>query len=186
MTTFTALDIPAVIGSSRWGWYGVAGDESAVRLVTIGHASEAEVEQRLRHEQRGAEWTRSPLVTDAADEIGRYLDGEPIDLSRIPVVYGAHTPFQNQVVTALRRVHYGRTVTYGELAELAGAPSAARAVGTVMSRNPVPLLIPCHRVVGAGGALGGFSAPQGTQLKRALLAMEAGENKSLADDANES
>ena len=83
------------------------------------------------------------------------------------------TAFQESVVLAIRAVGYGQTVSYGELAELAGYPRAARAVGTVMSTNPFPILIPCHRVVASGGKLGGYSAPQGLSLKESLLAMEA-------------
>ncbi|MCK4277043.1 MAG: methylated-DNA--[protein]-cysteine S-methyltransferase, partial [Phycisphaerae bacterium] len=86
-----------------------------------------------------------------------------IDLSGIP-------PFHRKVLTAARRIPYGRTATYGELARRAGSPRAARAVGQAMAHNPVALLIPCHRVVAAGGGLGGFGG--GLALKRRLLALE--------------
>ena len=76
------------------------------------------------------------------------------------------------VLEALRHdVGWGETVTYGELAEMAGRPRAARFVGNVMARNPIPILIPCHRVVAAGGRLGGYG-PTGTDTKRWLLALE--------------
>ncbi|MFV0446538.1 MAG: methylated-DNA--[protein]-cysteine S-methyltransferase [Planctomycetaceae bacterium] len=173
MAALTKLEFPAVINQSPHGWYGVAGDERAVSFVTIGHHSAREALQCLERAQGSEHWVLSSIVRDAADEIARYLDGEPVNLNRIPVHPAGRTPFQQRVVTALRRVPYGTAVSYAELADLAGAPSAARAVGTVMSRNRVPLLIPCHRVVGSGGQLGGFSAPTGIALKRALLDMES-------------
>lgn len=80
------------------------------------------------------------------------------------------TPFQRAVWAALRRVPRGRIVTYGELAALAGRPAAARAVGAACGANPVPLIVPCHRVLAAGGGIGGFGG--GLELKRALLERE--------------
>lgn len=93
----------------------------------------------------------------------------PIDLDVSPL-----SEFQRHVLLTLRReVPWGETVTYGELAEIAGRPGAARAVGTAMSRNPVPFVIPCHRVVAANG-IGGYGGGRaGVDLKRALLAREA-------------
>lgn len=173
--------LSVVIQSSRLGWFAVAGTADAVTYLTFGHASPTDLFERLEQDGMPSE-SRTPsiTVTDAADAIRRYLDGEPVDLLQIPVAMEGRTPFQQRVVQALRRVSYGATVSYAALAEQAGAPRAARAVGTVMSTNRIPLLIPCHRVVGSGGKLGGFSAPQGINMKRALLAMEAGEV--LADD----
>jgi methylated-DNA-[protein]-cysteine S-methyltransferase len=80
------------------------------------------------------------------------------------------TPFQRAVWNALRRIPRGRVITYGDLAALAGRPRAVRAVGSACGANPVPLLVPCHRVVAAGPAIGGFGG--GLELKRALLERE--------------
>ncbi len=82
------------------------------------------------------------------------------------------TAFQRAVIDHCRRIPRGEVLTYGQLAERAGYPRSARAVGNVMATNRVPLIVPCHRVVGAGGNLGGFSAPQGLQMKRRLLRLE--------------
>jgi methylated-DNA-[protein]-cysteine S-methyltransferase len=164
-----------IVLNSRFGWFGVAGDASAVVAVAIGHPSAAAAREQLSRECRRAPHSLPPLLTRAAERIARYFDGEPLDLSDLPIRTERQTPFQQRVRQALRQVRYGQTVSYAELARRAGAPGAARAVGSVMASNPLPLLIPCHRVIGAGGRLGGFSAPQGVALKRALLAMEAGE-----------
>jgi len=88
----------------------------------------------------------------------------------VPIGLSGTPPFHRKVLAAARRIPYGRTVTYGELARLAGNPRAARAVGQAMAHNPVALIVPCHRVVAAGGGLGGFGG--GLALKRRLLALE--------------
>jgi len=83
--------------------------------------------------------------------------------------------FQKRVIVACREILYGSTVTYGGLAELAGSPGAARAVGSTMRTNRFPIIVPCHRVVGAD-SLGGFSASRGVETKKRLLNMERGVN----------
>ena len=102
-----------------------------------------------------------------------YSEGEVVDFSSVEIRLPTMTRFRQQVVAATRRLRYGETATYGELAKRAGHPRAARAVGTVMSTNQFPILIPCHRVLAAGGKLGGYSSPAGTHLKQRLLDLEA-------------
>jgi len=167
--------------STDLGWFAVRGEGGAVTGVTIGHpdrdsAVAALAVAALPEEpggmpqgtaDRDADW--SPALTDA---LRRYAAGEPVDLATFPVPEPS-TRFARRVVAELRRVPRGETVSYAELAERAGSPRAARAVGGVMRNNRVPLLVPCHRVVGAGGRLGGFSAPTGVELKKRLLALEA-------------
>ena len=107
------------------------------------------------------------------NRIQDYCRGVCDDFLDVPIAAAWRTPFQRAVVAALRQVRYGQTTSYGELAMRAKRPRAARAVGQVMATNPVPLIVPCHRVLGAGGAIGGFSAPTGLSLKRRLLQLEA-------------
>jgi len=83
------------------------------------------------------------------------------------------TGFRRKIVATTRQLRYGETTTYGELARRAGHPGAARAVGTVMSTNRFPILIPCHRVLASGGKLGGFTSPAGTNLKQRMLEAQA-------------
>jgi methylated-DNA-[protein]-cysteine S-methyltransferase len=102
-------------------------------------------------------------------EVREYLDGRrrrftvPVDLEDVP-------PFRRRVLRAALRIPYGRTVSYAELARRSGSPRGARAVGQAMATNPVPLVIPCHRVLATGGGLGGYGG--GLDLKRYLLALE--------------
>lgn len=110
----------------------------------------------------------TPLLRRAAAQLQEYLEGsrQVFDLPLCP----AGTPFQQKVWTALRHIPYGETRTYGEIAKAIGQPGAARAVGMANNRNPLLILIPCHRVVGADGSLTGYAA--GLPQKEKLLKLE--------------
>jgi methylated-DNA-[protein]-cysteine S-methyltransferase len=110
---------------------------------------------------------RHPL----ANRLTAYFTGEPEDFGDVALDLSWCTPFQHAVVEALRAVRRGETVTYGELAALAGHPGAQRAAGSFCAANRFPILVPCHRVVAAGG-LGGYGS-LGIDYKRQLLALEA-------------
>jgi methylated-DNA-[protein]-cysteine S-methyltransferase len=104
------------------------------------------------------------------DRLARYFAGERDTFADVPLDLEWCTPFQRAVAETLRRVPYGETVTYGELAALAGYPNAQRAAGSFCARNRTPLVVPCHRVVAAGG-LGSYGS-LGLEYKRRLLALE--------------
>lgn len=112
-----------------------------------------------------------PVLALAASQLAGYFSGErrefdlPLELSAVP-------PFTRKILETLRGVAYGETLTYGELAARAGAPRAARAVGQAMAVNPLPIVIPCHRVVAAGGKPGGYSGGGGLTTKGWLLSFE--------------
>jgi O-6-methylguanine DNA methyltransferase len=112
------------------------------------------------------------LVREVASRLVRYSEGEVDDLRDIPLELSSMTDFRRRVTESCRAIPYGTTVTYAELARRVGAPRAARAVGNVMRTNPWPLVVPCHRVVGTGGGLGGYSAPSGLTMKQRLLQLE--------------
>jgi methylated-DNA-[protein]-cysteine S-methyltransferase len=114
----------------------------------------------------------SPAIGAAVVAVRRLLAGERADLRFIRVDLSAVSPFERSVLERLREVEPGQTVTYGELAERVGNLGAARAVGVAMARNPVPVIIPCHRVLAGGGRSGGFSAPGGVSAKFRLLEIE--------------
>lgn len=168
------------------GGMALAATHAAVVRLTLGHASADDARQNLLQLLRADARRRSPIdapgpapsaapaldLDAVADALLRYADGEFVDLATIPVDTAGSTPFQSRILQRCRTIPYGCTSTYGALAAAAGHPHAARAVGGVMARNRVPLLIPCHRVVGAQGRLVGFSAPTGVALKQRLLALE--------------
>lgn len=114
-----------------------------------------------------------PVVAAAIAAVQRYFAGAATDFSGVAVDLGPQDAFFEQVYAAVRRLPWGDTTTYGALAKALGAgPEAARDVGQAMATNPVPLIIPCHRVLAAGGKVGGFSAPGGAATKLKMLALE--------------
>jgi methylated-DNA-[protein]-cysteine S-methyltransferase len=101
------------------------------------------------------------------------LDGDRRDLIDIPLDFDDSVPeFHRRVYEVARTIGPGRTLSYGEIAARVGEPDAARAVGQALGRNPIPIIVPCHRVLAANGGTGGFSAPGGTATKLQLLAIE--------------
>lgn len=113
--------------------------------------------------------TAHPMLGALADDVDRYFAGEPLSFS-VPVDLDSVTAFTREVLCACAKVPYGATTTYGELARAVGRPGAARAVGRALGSNPVPIVVPCHRVLRGNGALGGYSS--GLGRKRFLLALE--------------
>jgi methylated-DNA-[protein]-cysteine S-methyltransferase len=154
------------------GWFGLLGAARSIQRLYIGHASADEVRERVASDHIDG-WTEKNWWPELRRRLIDYSAGVRDDFRDIEIGDSTRTPFERCVVRTLRRVGYGETVSYGELARRAGAPGAARAVGSVMRRNCVPLIVPCHRVIAAGGKLGGFSAPQGLDLKRRLLELES-------------
>jgi methylated-DNA-[protein]-cysteine S-methyltransferase len=126
--------------------------------------------KHTRHSRTSSENSWIAMVRD-------FLDGACHDLSVIPIDYNGFTPFQQHVLAVTRTIPWGSTVSYRQLAEMAGRPSAVRAVASVMRRNPCPLIIPCHRVIRSDGLIGGYcGAITGKKvvLKQRLLDREAG------------
>ena len=161
---------------NRFGRVGLIFEASQlVRLLLPGgggHPLEAlEVEGVAMEEATGSE----PLV----QALRGYFLGEEVDPATLEagIDWERFTPFARRVYTELRQVRRGETISYGELARRAGSPRAARGVGQVMARNPIPLLIPCHRVLSSNGGLGGFSSARGLSDKKALLRLESGREE---------
>jgi methylated-DNA-[protein]-cysteine S-methyltransferase len=116
-----------------------------------------------------------PAVARALEGIAALLRGERVDLSTIALDLDGVPPFHRRVYELARTIAQGATLSYGEIAARLGAPRSARAVGQALGRNPVPILVPCHRVLAAGGKPGGFSANGGVATKLRLLAIEAAQ-----------
>ena len=113
-----------------------------------------------------------PAVAAAIELIKRYAEGEEVDFSSVAVDLDGVDQFRRAIYQAARKLDFGETTTYGGLAEAAGHPGKARETGEALGRNPVPLIVPCHRILAAGGKIGGFSAPGGSATKEKLLALE--------------
>jgi methylated-DNA-[protein]-cysteine S-methyltransferase len=140
-------------------------------LCWVGFGAEAEENELERIARNlGARVLRSPRPVDAARfELDEYFSGRRREFD-VPVDIGWLPSFQQEVLVELARVPYGRTDTYGGLASQVGRPRAARAVGGALNRNPVPIVLPCHRIVGANGRLVGYAG--GLDRKLALLELE--------------
>jgi methylated-DNA-[protein]-cysteine S-methyltransferase len=152
---------------------GVAWNPRGITHVQLPEADRGATEGRLR---KGTGVTTpgqpSPEVEEAIARIKRYLAGETIDFALVALDLTGISAFHRRVYDAARRIGWGQTTTYGELARQAGAPGAARAVGQALGRNPVPIVVPCHRILASGGKIGGFSAFGGAAAKERLLALE--------------
>ncbi|MHC4405360.1 MAG: methylated-DNA--[protein]-cysteine S-methyltransferase [Planctomycetota bacterium] len=151
----------------------IVGNGDRLKRLSFGHASSeaavAALPADVAARSRPGSWNR-PLVR----RLQAYALGARDAFDDVEVDLGPSTEFQREVLECCRQIPYGETLTYGELAARAGRPGAARAVGQCMAANPIPLVIPCHRVVASGGRLGGYSAAGGVPVKRRLLEMEAG------------
>ncbi len=169
MTTarYTVFDTAAGPCGLAWTSRGV------VRFQLPGQ-SRAETERLLRRRLPDAEAASPPpAIVSVVAAVQRYFAGETVDFSAVPVDLGDQDPFFADIYAALRQIGWGQTTTYGALAKQLGAgPEAARDVGVAMGRNPVALIIPCHRCLAAGGKLGGFSAPGGSDTKLKMLELE--------------
>jgi methylated-DNA-[protein]-cysteine S-methyltransferase len=139
-------------------------------LLRIYFDADPQEQLELLARAAGARVLRAPgSVDDARRELDEYFSGRRRSFDLSIDLRGA-APFTAEVLDQLARVPYGQTATYGELASRVGHPRAARAVGTVMNRNPVPIVLPCHRVVGASGSLVGYGG--GLERKEQLLRLE--------------
>ncbi len=156
------------------GRCSLAWSPAGIVAVGLPEASDAKTRARILDRLPDAvEATPPPAPAAAAQGIVDLLRGQGGDLSGIVLDMTRVPPFHRRVYEAARRIPPGRTLTYGQLAARCDAPGAARAVGGALQRNPFVLVVPCHRVVRAGGGMGGFSAHGGIETKERLLAIEA-------------
>lgn len=175
MRMLTEADAPMqyCLFDTAIGTVGVAWSADGITRLQLPEAGRAATERRLRGRSAAAvEDTPPTPIKRAIDDLQRYVAGERIDFSGIELDLTGVGPFHRSIYDALRRIGWGETTTYGALARQAGDPGAARAVGQAMGRNPIPVIIPCHRVLASGGKPGGFSAFGGAVTKQRLLALE--------------
>jgi methylated-DNA-[protein]-cysteine S-methyltransferase len=156
------------------GFCGLAWSERGVSRFQLPTKGAEATERLLR--RRAPDATPGTPPSDVAKLIGevkRYFKGEAIDFSNVALDLAGQDDFFAKIYAAARELRWGQTTTYGALAKQLGAgPEAARDVGQAMAKNPVALIIPCHRVLAAGGKIGGFSAPGGSTTKMKMLELE--------------
>jgi len=155
-----------------WGYFGLCCSEIGLYRTCLPIATKDQAEKALLSGLDNPVFKKS-LLSDLQDKIAAYYKGDCIDFSQTAIDFSGYTPFSQKILQVCMRINYGETKTYKELAQLAASPNAARAAGTVMSRNRTPLIIPCHRVLGADGSLHDFSAPGGIATKKQMLTLES-------------
>jgi methylated-DNA-[protein]-cysteine S-methyltransferase len=155
------------------GHCGIAWGERGVTGVQLPESSEARTRARLLQRCPDAcELPPAPEVQRVIDGIVALLRGERVDLSEVPLDMDRVDEFERRVYDIARTIAAGATLTYGEIAGRLGDRGLARAVGQALGRNPFPIIVPCHRVLAAGGKAGGFSANGGLTTKLRLLSIE--------------
>ncbi|QND49272.1 methylated-DNA--[protein]-cysteine S-methyltransferase [Rhizobium lusitanum] len=163
-----------LIFETAGGFCGIAWNDIGVTRFQLPTKDAGSTERLLLRRLPDARpGTPTPEVIDAVAAVKRYFAGEEIDFSGVTLDLGEQDAFFEQIYAAARQIGWGHTTTYGALAKQLGVgPEAARDVGQAMARNPVALIIPCHRVLAAGGKIGGFSAPGGSTAKARMLELE--------------
>lgn len=155
------------------GRCGIAWSTGGIAGVQLPEGSDPATRARMLRRFPGVPETTPPAeVRQAIDAMVALLRGEPSELQSVALDLDDVPPFERSVYEVARTIPPGTTLSYGEIAQRLGAPGAARDVGQALGRNPFPIVVPCHRVVAAGGKLGGFSAPGGAATKRRLLSVE--------------
>jgi methylated-DNA-[protein]-cysteine S-methyltransferase len=178
------------IFKTKWGYFGLAGTKYVLCRTCLPLAEADKVKSQLSKNlslMNPAPDKEGPVPRFEKDmglfktlqqQITAYFEGAYVSFSSdIPIMLDSLSAFAGSVLTACRTVEFGKVVTYSELAKKLGRPGAARAVGNALAKNPLPLIIPCHRVVCSPpdvrrGRIGGFSAPGGKDLKAKLLRHE--------------
>ncbi len=164
--SFTLFDTAIGCCGIVWSARGIAGVQLPEK------SAQATRSRVLRRHSTARETTAPADVQRVIDRIGALLRGEPIELSDIGLDSGAVSEFNRRVYDVARAIRPGATLSYGEIAERLGDRTLAREVAQALSENPYPIIVPCHRVLAAGGKMGGFSGPGGVRTKLRLLSIE--------------
>jgi methylated-DNA-[protein]-cysteine S-methyltransferase len=155
------------------GRCGIAWGERGIVAVLLPEKNEAAARARLaRRFPEGREAEPTPEIGRTLDAIGALLAGAARNLADVALDMEGVPDFHRRVYEVARTIRPGSTLSYGEIAKRIGEPGAARDVGEALGRNPFPIVVPCHRVLAAGGKLGGFSARGGVATKLKLLDIE--------------
>lgn len=166
---------------TAWGWAGFMADQRGLRLLLLPEQRKEDVVLELRKNLNNNNISNN--INNIGEESGDYRDliqkikdyfvGKKVDFSDCQLNLDKFTNFQKKILQVVRKIPYGETRSYKWVAQTAGYPRAYRAVGNVMKNNPIPLIIPCHRVIKNNGMLGGFSGKEGIALKKKMIDIEA-------------
>ncbi len=171
-TTRRKKPLRYTVFKTKWGYVGLAGTEDALRRICLPGRQRDRIKSQLLATLGYAQHDKD-LLRSVQEQIVAYFEGAHVSFEPdIPILLEGFSRFAISVLGACRQIRFGQVMTYSELGREIGRPSAARAVGNVLARNPLPLIIPCHRVIRTDGQIGGFSTPGGKDLKAKLLRHE--------------
>ncbi|MCX5634720.1 MAG: methylated-DNA--[protein]-cysteine S-methyltransferase [Planctomycetota bacterium] len=164
--------IKYTIFETKWGYFGLVSIENALIRTVLPLASREKAKNRLLRNISAADYD-SHLFSHLQKQIIAYFEGGYVNFdTNTPLMLAGFGKFGASILTACRDITFAQTISYRQLACKAGHPNAARAAGSIMAKNPIPLIIPCHRVLRSDGSMGGFSAQGGVTLKKRLLTLE--------------
>jgi O-6-methylguanine DNA methyltransferase len=171
--SYCLFETPLGTCGIAWREPAASGSHPALTLLQLPEATPQKTEARIARKSGSRRPSVPPRqIVELIGKIRRHLQGEVQDFRDVAVDLGGVPAFARHVYEATREIPPGHTRTYGEIAKALGQPAAAQEVGQALSKNPVPLIVPCHRVSAAAGKLGGFSAHGGRTTKAKLLALE--------------
>ena len=159
---------------TAWGWAGFVFDRKGLRIFVLPKEKKEDVLFQIKtklkcnhlfEDNRGWE--------NLIQKVKEYYAGKKVDFADYQLNLDSYTNFQKDILQTVRKIPYGEIRSYKEAAETAGYPQAYRAVGNTMRNNPLPLIIPCHRVIKSDGGLGGFSGKEGIALKKKMIDLES-------------
>jgi methylated-DNA-[protein]-cysteine S-methyltransferase len=159
------------IFETKWGYFGLAGCENALVKTHLPCRSSHKIESYLLADTQTAKYDKSRFAS-VERMVKAYFAEDCVDFSDLAVRLDHFSEFTQKVLTACRKITRGQTISYSQLAQKIAHPGSSRAVGSALAKNPLPLIIPCHRVIRADGNPGGFSALGGTKLKSKLILHE--------------
>ena len=160
------------IFQTKWGYFGLAGTEYGLCRTQLPGSNPEKIKTLLLKNLPAAQFDKT-FYKILQQQITAYFEGDCVKFSRdIPLILNGFSSFGISVLKTCREIEIGQTITYGQLAKKAGRPNASRAVGSILAKNPLPLIIPCHRIIRSDGKLGGFSALGGITLKKKMLELE--------------
>jgi len=159
---------------TTWGWAGFAADQKGLRIFVLPEERKEDVLFRIRKELKCNNLFEDNRGWESLiKKVKEYYTGKKVYFTDYQLSLDNYTNFQKKVLQTVKEIPYGKTRSYKEAAEAAGYPRAYRAVGSTMRNNPLPLIVPCHRVIKSDGSLGGFSGKEKNALKGKMINLES-------------
>ncbi len=155
---------------TAWGWSGIVVQDELLIATELPVRARKRIANRIASNHPDSV-ENDGLMPRVVEHIRGYFDGKPVTFD-VPLDLTSQSDFRRRVLQACARIPRGQMASYADLARAAGSPKAARAVGAAMANNPIPLIVPCHRVIRSDGQLGGFSSPDGLKQKKEMLELE--------------